>query len=293
MCHRLGERAIAASLLLPSVAAVALFVYGFIAWTGWVSLTDWRGMNPSYRFIGLKNYADLFGLYRFQADIRNTLLLTVLFIPGALLVGLALAIALDRKVSGEGLFRSIYLFPMALSFVVTGTVWAWVFNPQAGLNVLLAAARLGFLQSGWLTDRRVALVAVAIAAIWQMSGFAMAMYLAGLRGISDELREAARVDGASEWELLRRVVLPLLRPVTLGAAVVLGHISLKIFDLVFVMTNGGPAFATDVPGIYMFVATFKQDLFARGAAIAIVMLLMVCALVVPYLWHSLRREVAR
>jgi glucose/mannose transport system permease protein len=137
----------------------------------------------------------------------------------------------------------------------------------------------------------VALVPVVIAAAWQLTGYTMAMYLAGLRAIPDELREAARVDGASEFDLYRRIMLPLLRPITLSALIVLGHISLKIFDLVYTMTGKGPGFVTDVPGIFMFETTFQGNHYSQGAAISMIMLFMVALVIVPYLVFSLRREV--
>ncbi len=168
----------------------------------------------------------------------------------------------------------------------------WIFNPTSGLNTLFGA--LGFDTSswGWITDPRFALYCVAMAAIWQMAGFTMAQYLAGLRGISDDVREAARIDGANEAQIFRHILLPQLWPVTVGAIVILGHISLKIFDLIFVMTQGGPARATDMPGIFMFEITFRGDFFARGAAIGIVMLVMVALLIVPYLVYSRRMDVS-
>jgi len=161
------------------------------------------------------------------------------------------------------------------------------------LNVLLHNAHLDFLRNGWLTSTKTALYSLVIAAVWQMSGFCMAMFLAGLRGIPEDLREAARVDGASELQAFWFVIFPLLRPITLSAVIILGHISLKIFDLVFVMTFGGPGYATDMPGLYMFIATFRQDLYNRGAAIAMVLLIAVAVLIVPYLIWNLRGEAER
>ena len=292
-------------LIAPAVIAVGIFVYGFIAWTFFISLTKWNSMIPDFTFVGLYNYGRLFQTLRFQADLRNTLVFTVLFLLACLTIGLTLAVLLDRGLRGEGFFRSVYLFPMAISFVVTGVVWQWLFNPRTGINLLFQALGLEFLQSRWYTDPTilfatpvgrikfgipVALIPVVVAATWQMSGFTMAMYLAGLRGIPDELREAARVDGASEMQIFRYVIFPLLRPITLSATIVLGHISLKIFDLVFTMTGSGPAFATDVPGIFMFETTFRGNHFAQGAAIAIIMLIMVALVIVPYLFYSIRGE---
>lgn len=293
MTSRHKERLTAFLLLLPSVILIGIFVYGFIGRTMYVSMSNWRGMVPDYTFVGLKNYRTLFTLHRFRVGVRNNVVFTVIFIPACIVLGFFMAFLLDQKVKFEAFFRNIFLFPMALSFVITGTVWAWIFNPQAGLNILLDKMGLGFLQSGWVTDPNVALYSVIIAATWQMAGFTMAMYLAGLRGIPIELREAAQVDGASEWQLYQKVIIPLLHPITVSAVVVLGHISLKIFDLIFVMTGGGPALATDVPGVYMFTATFRQDLFNRGAAIGTIMLLMVAIVIVPYLAYSMRAEVER
>jgi glucose/mannose transport system permease protein len=280
-------------LIAPSVILIAVFVYGFIGYTAFVSTTKWYGINPDYTSVGLRQYTDLFGLPRFQADVTNTIEFTVLFLSACILLGFGAAILLDMKLRGTIFFQNIFLFPLAISFVVTGTVWRWMLNPNYGINLLFDQVHLGFLQSPWLADTRTALYGLVIAATWQMSGFCMAMFLAGLRGIPDELREAARVDGASELQGFLRVVLPLMRPITLSAVIILGHISLKIFDLVYVMTFGGPGYATDMPGLYMFVATFRQNLYGRGAAIAVVLLCLVALLIVPYLVWSMRQEVER
>ena len=281
------------ALVAPSIVLIAIFVYGFIGYTAFVSTTKWYGIVPDYTSAGLTQYTDLFGLPRFQADISNTIEFTVLFLVACILLGFGAAVLLDQHVRGTIFFQNIFLFPLAISFVVTGTVWRWIFNPNFGINLLLDDAHLGFLKSPWLADTRTALFGLVIAAAWQMSGFCMAMFLAGLRAIPDELREAARVDGASEGRIFLHVILPLMRPITLSAIIILGHISLKIFDLVYVMTFGGPGFATDMPSLYMWVAVFRQNLYGRGAAIAMVLLFMVALLIVPYLIWSLRQEVER
>ncbi len=239
------------------------------------------------------------GCFRLRGSRRISAIL------GAIVVGFFAALLLDQRVKGETFFRSVFLFPMAISFIVTGIAWQWLFNPQTGVNLLLKHAGYSGPLPRWFTDPTimfgvkmgaiqvgipVALIPVVIAATWQLSGFTMAMYLAGLRGIPEELREAARVDGASEWQIYRYVVLPLLRPVTLSALIVLGHISLKIFDLTVAMTGSGPGFATDMPAYFMFETTFRGNHFAQGAAIATLMLLMVAALIIPYLHYSLSRE---
>lgn len=306
MSHVSRERWIGFLMVLPSIILIAIFVYGFIGWTAVVSVSEWNGVRPDYTFAGLDNFQELFtgsgiAAKRFHIDLWNTLFFTVFFLLICVGVGLLLAILLDQKIKGEGIFRTIYLFPMAISFVVTGVVWQWIFAPGTsvrprGVNALLQQVGLDQLTWQWYTDTssigpfHVALIPVFIAAAWQLTGYTMAMYLAGLRGIPEELREAARVDGAGEIEVYRHVVLPLLQPITLSALIILGHISLKIFDLVYTMTGSGPGFVTDVPGIFMFETTFQGNHYARGAAISIIMLVMVATVIIPYLVYSLRQE---
>jgi glucose/mannose transport system permease protein len=308
MSHARTERWIAFLMLLPSIILLGVFVYGFIGWTTRASLSKWDGVLPDYTWVGLANYERLFSqaggisATRFSIDLWNTLFFTVFFLLLCVGAGLFLAILLDRGVKGEGIFRTVYLFPMAISFVVTGVVWQWVFAPGTpsrlrGVNALLNSVGLEALQWKWYTSTdsigpfHVALIPVIIAAAWQMIGYCMAMYLAGLRGIPEELREAARVDGATEVKIYRHIILPILQPITLSALIVLGHTSLKIFDLVYTMTGKGPGFVTDVPGIFMFETTFQGNHYAEGATISIIMLLVVAVVIVPYLIFSLRREV--
>lgn len=286
-------------MVLPSVAAIAVFVYGFVGWTGYVSLTRWNDILPNYAWAGLSAYADLIETFRFRIDMINTAKFTLAFLAGCLGLGFALAALLDRRMRGEPVFRTLFLAPLAISFIVTGVVWRWLLNPgsaqlgSVGLNLLLDRAHLGVLKTGWYTDPRIGILAVALAAIWQLSGYTMALYLAGLRSIPDELREAARVDGAGEWQLYRHILIPLLQPITLSAVIILGHISLKIFDLVVAMTGPGPGFSSDVPAYFMFDTTFRGNHFAQGAAIAEILLALVALLTVPYLIYSMRVEVER
>jgi glucose/mannose transport system permease protein len=303
-----SDRTVAVLLVAPSLVAVGIFVYGFIGWTGYVSLSRWSGLLPDYHFVGTDNYERLSNNPRFQADIRNTIVFTALFLLSASVLGFLAAAMLDQKIKAEAFFRGVFLFPMAISFIVTGIAWSWLFNPSSGVNLL--SRKLGYEGSlpAWSTDANVllgfdvgkieagipvALLPVVVAATWQLAGFTMAMYLAGIRGVPEELREAARVDGANEWQVYRRVVLPLLRPITLGVVVILGHISLKIFDLTVAMTGSGPNFTADMPAFFMFETTFRGNHFAAGAAIAMVLLFLVATLVIPYLYFSLRREPAR
>lgn len=290
-----NETILSIALLFPSIAAVAIFVYGFIGWSVRVSLSRWKGLNPDYTFVGLQQYIDLiFHDQRFLIDIRNTVVFTVGFILGCLILGLGLAILLDQKLKGESLFRSIFLFPMSISFIASGVVWAWLMNPATGsrttgINLIFQNLGLDFLISTWhATPPPWGMAYTVIPAVWQLSGFAMALYLGGIRSISEDIREAARVDGASEFEVYRYVILPLLRPVTLSAVIILGHMSLKIFDLIVAL--GRKDQRLDVPGIYMWTTTFDGTNYAQGAAIGILMLISVAILVVPYLVSSMRSE---
>src|SRR5215216_5050398 len=306
------ERFLSPIMLTPSVIAIFVFVYGFIGATVWVSLSNWGSAkeNWSIKHPLFQTYKTLFHQVRFQTDLRNTLVFTVLFLILAVLSGLVLAVLLDQHVFGSALFRNIYLFPYALSFIVTGVAWRWIFQPETGLNLffeqtgfnnLLEKTGAGPLKPGWLTDPRVvgqvndslarvipfsdsidaklgiplAMIPVVIAASWQLSGFAMAMYLAGLGTIPQELKEAAQLDGASTWQVYRHIIIPMLTPITVSVMIILGHVSLKIFDLIYAMSGSGPGFATDVPGIFIFDKTFRAQQYNLGAAASIVMLLMV------------------
>jgi glucose/mannose transport system permease protein len=311
-----SDRIISILCILPSIIAVGIFVYAFILWTIWGSLIKWNDMlplrsfwpfpnslalfPPNAAYVGLDNYYRLiFTDSRFQQDIQNTVVFTVLFIAACLFLGMTLAVLLDQRIRGEAFFRAIFIFPMSISFIVTGVMWRWILNPgtaqsgATGVNQILQSVGLGFLKNGWYTDPTIGIKAVVIAAVWQMAGYTMAMYLAALRGIPEELREAARVDGANEWQVFRYIILPLLNPVTLSAVIILGHISLKIFDLISSMTGPGAGFSTDVPAYYMFDTVFRGNHFARGAAIATLILIMVSILVIPYLIYNARTEVQR
>lgn len=380
-----NDRIIASIMLLPSVILILIFVYGFILQTIRTSMTDWgenldnpaMALEVEKNYVGLENYRELMTdpmQFEFRTSMVNTFFFTILFVGGCVVMGFVLALLLDMNVRFEGVFRTIFLFPMALSLVVTGTIWRWLLQPE-GLNVLpnrvfgfetysfnwLSSRRqvLGFdwsdgpmyltyiglfilaiIAFNYFTKRRwrsvgviagfggvllflyvvgfwenniwpqlgvtnregtfiptpepkgyqVALSGIVVAAIWQMAGYTMAMFLAGIRGISEELREAARVDGCSEFGVYYRIVLPQLTPVAISAVIVLGHISLKIFDLVFAMT-GRQNFQTIVPGIMVYGA-FDTNRYATASAIAVIMLILVSMVIVPYLWTQLRnREV--
>ncbi|GAA3939616.1 carbohydrate ABC transporter permease [Actinoplanes auranticolor] len=282
-------------LLSPSLILLAVFVYGLIGWTVKVSLSDQHDALGSKGFVGLDNYVYLFTEDingRFLHSLRNLAVFTVVFMVGTMLTGLLWAFLLERGVRGEGVFRTVYLFPMAVSFVASGVVWRWLMNPSTGeraggLNAIFQSLHLDFLQSEWWTNPQWGMSAMAMPAIWQLSGYVMALFLAGFRGIPNELREAAAVDGASTFQLYRRVLFPQLTPVALSAVIIIGHMSMKMFDLI--MSVSGAQWLTEVPAVYVWQALLTSD-YAKAAAISVILLLVVAVVVVPYLVYTDRQE---
>jgi glucose/mannose transport system permease protein len=277
----------------PTIVLVGLFVYGLIAVNVNTSLTDRHTRGPAEAYVGLDNYVALFQDDTFVYSLRNLLLYTVAFLLGTLFLGFLWAWVLERGISGEGVFRAVYLFPMAVSFIASGVVWRWLLNSAegeraSGLNRLFETLGLDFLQNPWWTDEHWGIVAIAIPAVWQLSGYVMALFLAGFRGVPDELREAARIDGASEWRLYRHVVFPQLSPVALSAIIIVGHMSLKVFDLIMAIA-GQTNYTTQVPATQMWVEFTRGD-YAKSAAIGTVLLLIVALLIVPYLVSTYRQE---
>nr|WP_319472839.1 sugar ABC transporter permease [uncultured Sphaerochaeta sp.] len=289
------DRRLAVLILLPMLLLLFIFVYGFIAWSLRISFTDWNSILPNMTSVGFENYQRLFDSQRFQTDIRNTIYFTLFFLAICIIGGFFLSYLLYSKLRGESFLRTIYLFPLSLSFVVTGVLWRWIFSPEVGVNSLFRM--MGFEATfGWFTSTfsvggfNVALIALIIAASWQYLGYTMAMFLAGLRGIPDQLIESAQIDGAGELATMWYVILPIIKPITFSAMIVLGHISLKIFDLAYAMTGKGPAFVTDFPGLFMFETTFRGNHYAEGAAISVIMLILVAVVIVPYLISTLRGD---
>lgn len=358
--------------LLPSIILIAVFVYGFIGNTFWISLTDWGGVaalaeNPRKNYAGLTNYADLFTGFLgggFRQDLVNAVYYSVMLLAGAIGIGLILAILLDSKPKGEAFFRTVFLYPMSLSFIVTGTIWRWMLAPQGGVNILPTFAGFEPLKFRWLSDTRailefnwqnliqlglyitsfilivcgfsllrtrtkrglvwfllpgvvIGLVAwlfgdllpkalfmeeihgfntatfgIIMATVWQYSGYTMALYLAGFTGISQDLRDAAMLDGATTAGYYRHIALPMVKPITISAVIILSHISLKMFDLIFAMT-GPDNGQTGHPALNMYLTTFRANDFARGAAIAIILFLIAAMFIIPYLVSSYRQRRVR
>ena len=284
------EQSLPKLVIAPGFVLGFAFIYGLMIWNGVLSMTASR-MLPNYdEFVGLAQYAKLFEMDRWWLALKNLGIFSVLYVGGAMLIGMALAIVLDQKVRAEGLLRTIYLYPMALSFIVTGTAWKWMLNPSLGLEKLMHDIGWSSFNFDWLVQSDTAIYCVVIAGIWQSAGFAMALFLAGLRGIDDSIIKAAQIDGASLPRIYWRIILPILRPVVFSTIMVLSHLSIKSFDLVMALTGGGPGYATDVPATFMYVMSFTRGQIGLGAASATMMLATVAAIVVPYLYSELRSK---
>ena len=351
------EDSIPKLVLAPTFLAALIFIYGFILWTAWISMTQ-SGLLPNYKIsagykitnkalnkmrdegvsenilkklrilekreltknkskflrdvkkqIGaeqmriyktlilkhsysrdpLFQYKKLFKSDRWMVALKNLLIFASLFIATCIALGLILAIFLDQRIRAEGALRTIYLYPMALSFIVTGAVWKWILNPGLGLERLVRD--LGFVEFtfDWLVNSKMAIYTVVIAAVWQSTGFVMALFLAGLRGIDDAIIKAAQIDGASLPRIYLRIIIPSLRPAFLSAMIILSHIAIKSFDLVMVLTRGGPGYSSDLPATFMYAFAFNRGRLGFGASSAMMMFFAVMAIIIPYLYSELRK----
>ena len=281
------DRWIPQLVLSPTLAASLVFVYGFIFITAYLSVTESR-MMPNFEFAGLIQYENLFNNDRWWLSFRNLGIFGSLFILISVVVGLLMAIMLDQKIRAEGALRAIYLYPMALSFVVTGNAWKWMLNPSIGLEKLMHDWGFTNFHFDWLINTEMSIYTVVIAGVWQSSGFVMALFLAGLRGIDDEIIKAAQIDGASLPLIYRRIIIPAMRPVFFSVLLILAHIAIKSFDLVMALTQGGPGNSSDVPAIFMYQYSFTRNLMGQGSASAIMMLMTIVAVLVPLMYLETR-----
>ena len=357
-------------ILMPSIIFVGIFIYGFIGNTIIDSLTDWGhhlgglAENPDKNFIGLQNYKQIFSGFiygRFRQDLINAVYYSLFLVIGALSVGFLFAVLLDRKVQGEGFFRTLFLYPMAIAFIVTGTIWRWLFAPRGGFNIiptffgkepvefLWISSRESILNFNWqnlfqvlsaiaaiifaimlirsfingerkgrvrnavisgfsliyvfllhpllppilpyeeMHGYNLATLGISLASVWQYSGYTMALFLAGLRSLPVSIRESSQLDGASEFIYYWKIAIPNLKPITLSAVIVLAHISLKLFDLIYSMAGADNA-NTGHPSINMYLTTFRANNFSVGAAMAVILFLLSALFIIPYIVHSHRER---
>lgn len=275
-------------VLAPSFALIIVFVYGFILFTAVLSFSGSKLLPDFSTWVGFGNYVRLFNHPNWITALKNLAIFATLYIVICSVLGLGLAILLDQKIRGEGFLRPIYLYPMALSFIVTGVAWKWFLDPGIGLEHVMHQLGWESFAFRWIKDGKMAIYTIVIAAVWQSSGFVMAMFLAGLRGVDNEVIKAAQIDGASTITIYRRIIIPLMRPVFLSAFVVLAHLAIKSYDLVVAMTDGGPGTATWTPALFMQKFTFGRNEMGMGAASAIIMMMMIFSIIIPYLYSELR-----
>ena len=282
-------------VLAPSLLATFVYVFVFCGWTVWISLSN-STLMPDYTLSGFHHYAELWTNRRWSIAYTNLFLFSSLYVIGAMAIGLTLAILIDQRVRAEALWRTIYLYPLAVSFVVTGTVWRWLLSPSTGIESVVRQLGWASFKFDWLVQRDMAIYTVVITGIWQASGFVMALFLAGLRSVDPDLVKAAQIDGANMPRIYRRIILPAIGPIFIAVLVVLLQFAIKTFDLVIALTGGGPGIATTVPAIYVYDLMFQRGQMAQGAAAAIMIFLALSLVLVPYtIWTNLRqrREVGR
>lgn len=275
-------------LITPSAFLVLVCVYGYIMFTVYLSFTA-STILPNMEWNGTAAYTRLFALENWSVALGNLWVFASLYILIAMGLGLTLAIMIDQKVRAESALRSIFLYPMALSFIVTGTAWKWLLDPGVGVEHSLKAMGIDNIPFDWIKNSEMAIYCVVIAAVWQTAGFVMAMFLAGLRGVDSEQINAARLDGAKTWQIYHHIIIPQLGPVFISAFVILAHMAIKSYDLVIALTNGGPGRSTWLPSVFMYQYTFTRNEMAVGAASSVLMLLGIAVVVLPYLYTELRK----
>ncbi|MEO8134163.1 MAG: sugar ABC transporter permease [Betaproteobacteria bacterium] len=282
-----AERWIPRLVLSPSLAASLLFVYVFLFATGVLSFTS-SNLLPRYNFVGLARYRELFSNDVWWSSVYNLAWFSVPFIAISMAIGLSLALLLDQRIRHDGALRAIYLYPLALSQIVAGTAWQWLLNPSLGVeHVVRSFGWTGF-EFDWISDPARAIFCVVIAAAWQCAGFVAALFLAGLRGVDEEIVKAAQVEGASMPMIYRRVILPCMRPVFLSVLLILSHLAIKTFDLIVALTAGGPGTSSWLPSMFVYTFAFERGRLGIGAAAAMMMLVTVVAVLVPLMYLESR-----
>lgn len=277
-------------VLLPTIVASLVYVVLFTLWTLWLSLSK-STLLPDPTFSGFSNYVTLWGSKRWTVAYQNLFIFGALYVLGSLAIGTFLAILIDQRVRFEAIWRTIFLYPLAVSFIVTGTVWRWIFHPQTGVELALQDLGWAAAQFDWITDRQMALFVVVLTGIWHASGFAMALILAGLRSVDGDLTKAAQIDGASMPRIYRKIILPSIWPIFIAVTVVLLQFAIKTYDLVVALTQGGPGVATTVPAIVVYDLMFQRGQIGEGAAAAVMILAALALVLVPYtLWSAWRQK---
>ena len=285
------NKAVPFAALLPMAAVVIVGYLGTVVWSFKVSLSSSRSL-PTDTFIGMAQYVRLFENERWILSMQNLAVYAVLFILVSMIIGFLLAAFIDQKVSAEGVLRTVFLYPYAMSFVATGLVWQWILTPGSGIES--AVRQLGFpdFYFDWIIDQDMVIYTIVLATVWQASGLVMALMLAGLRGIDDEIWKAARLDGIPTWRVYVSIVIPMMAPTIATVFLLLSTAAIKLFDSVVAMTQGGPGTASEVPAKFIMDHLFGRANIALGSAGAITLLIPVLALLAPYAYARSRKKAA-
>jgi len=278
--------------LTPAVVVTLVAFIGAIAWTITLSFTGSRRF-PDYEFEGLRQYERLFSDAGWIVALKNVLILGI-GSASAIVFGFVLAAMIDREKRGEGFFRTIFLYPLAVSLIVTGLAWRWLFNPTLGVQNFLHSLGLTWISFDWLSHGETAMYGIILASVWQSSGFYMALMLSGLKSINTEIWQAARLDGVSFWRFYIEIVIPMMKYTFLTCAILLSLGVVKAYDIVVAMTNGGPGNATYVPAYFAINAYWVKQNLGYASAAAVMMLVMTMALFLPMVmfvsWRRRRQE---
>ncbi|MEP2704423.1 MAG: sugar ABC transporter permease [Roseibium sp.] len=268
------------AVLLPTMIATGIYIFVFVGWNIYLSLSN-STLLPMYDFAGFDAYTRLWRNPRWTTGVRNLAVFGTLYIILSVFVGVLLAILMDQRVKGENFLRSIFLYPIAISFVVTGTTWQWILNPSTGLEKFFHDLGWTSFEFSLITNRETALYAVVLAAVWHASGFVMVMVLAALRGVDHDVVKAGKIDGAGMFKIYRRIILPSIWPVMISVLIILLQFAIKTFDLVLALTHGGPGISTTFPAIFVYDRLFAAGELAQGAAAAVWLMIGLFVVLLP------------
>ena len=275
--------------LLPAVFVVLGVYVGCSIWSMRISFTASR-ILPSDQYVGLRQYTALFSNTRWETSVINLAIIGPLFIVMTIALGFLIAILIDQKVRAENALRALFLYPYSMSFIVTGLVWQWMLNPSVGIQKLVRSFGFDEFRFDWIVDQRMVIFAVVLAAVWHGSGLVMAIALAGLRGIDEDIWRAARVDGIPTWRTYISIVLPMLGASVATAAVLLAITVVRLYDLVVAMTQGGPGIASEVPAKFIIDHMFERQNIGLATSAATVMLITVLAVIAPWIYARERAQ---
>jgi len=268
-----------------------VFTFGTLIYSFILSFTDYDGLSKNFNFIGFTNYIKLFKDATFYNALKNNIIWTVISLIIPMFLGLFLAVLVDRKIRGENIFKSIFYLPQTLSFVVIGVIWSWVYEPTKGIiNSTLSAIGLGSLAQQWIGNPKLTIYSLVLTGAWQITGYTMVLYLAGLRSISQDVIEASRIDGANSWQSFWYVIYPMLRNIRTVVIATIIINSFKVFDLVFTMTQGGPGEASNVLALFMYKEAFWKFKMSYGTTISVIQFLIILIVMVVYISRTIKQE---